>query len=451
MIFSLRRHFIRQQKELLRQRRLKPTANDFTKIAQIGQGAYGDVYLVKHRVSKEVYALKVIRKRFLQQAQQKHALLVERDILATTNHPRLVQLRYSFQDSQRLYMAMEYLSGGDFRTFLNSHPPLSLESIQFYFIEMVVSVGSLHDLGYMHRDIKPENFLISNEGRIKLSDFGFACGHLSNQQKMKLKCQFSREISTLSEGAPQTSDLLEDSGLVPTHPIWAKEAAGSPEYMAVEILRGQRYNHTTDFWSLGCILHEMLTGNTPFPDGFQSILNWRYGMSRRPLLPPGYGLSNEERLGGLSFSHIEPPVLPGYRFKNTTVPPAKHAQPVLHLMDLRPWTLLTKLICESSNRYQTALDILSDKFLPQGDKRMELLRKPPFVPQLSSDHDRKYFDDFTLPETQSLYQEITQNRKLIEKRIAMKEKRGLLQHSITQKTNKTYLLFTFKKSSKTMY
>lgn len=83
-------------------------------------------------------------------------VLVERDILTATKTPWLVRLLYAFQDPEHVYLAMEYVPGGDFRTLLNNSGVLKEEHARFYITEMFMGVSELHQLGYIHRDLKPE-------------------------------------------------------------------------------------------------------------------------------------------------------------------------------------------------------------------------------------------------------------------------------------------------------
>jgi cell cycle protein kinase DBF2 len=144
-------------------------------IAQVGQGGYGEVYLARKQETGEVCALKKMRKRTLfkmdevdlcpplivinsprlTRFQVRH-VLVERDILTATKTPWLVRLLYAFQDAEHVYLAMEYVPGGDFRTLLNNSGVLKEEHARFYISEMFASVCELHKLGYIHRDLKPE-------------------------------------------------------------------------------------------------------------------------------------------------------------------------------------------------------------------------------------------------------------------------------------------------------
>lgn len=162
-----------RERVLLRRRRTKLKVDQFHIIAQVGQGGYGEVFLARKQDTGEVCALKKMKKRTLFKMDEvcdlplgpfiifkyctkvRH-VLVERDILTATKTPWLVRLLYAFQDSQHVYLAMEYVPGGDFRTLLNNSGVLKEEHARFYISEMFASVNELHKLGYIHRDLKPE-------------------------------------------------------------------------------------------------------------------------------------------------------------------------------------------------------------------------------------------------------------------------------------------------------
>lgn len=161
-----------RERVVLRKRRTKLKVEQFHIIAQVGQGGYGEVFLARKQDSGEVCALKKMRKRtlfkmdevrdfdhlhctMLTDEQVRH-VLVERDILTATKTPWLVRLLYAFQDPSYVYLAMEYVPGGDFRTLLNNSGVLKEEHARFYIGEMFAAVNELHKLGYIHRDLKPE-------------------------------------------------------------------------------------------------------------------------------------------------------------------------------------------------------------------------------------------------------------------------------------------------------
>lgn len=156
----------------MRKRRTKLRVDQFAIIAQVGQGGYGSVYLARKIDTREVCALKKMRKATLAKMDEVKHVLVERDILTAVKTPWLVRLLYSFQDRDHVYLAMvcpptdsdagdgaddqEYVPGGDFRTLLNNSGVLKEEHARFYAAEMFMGVNELHKLGYIHRDLKPE-------------------------------------------------------------------------------------------------------------------------------------------------------------------------------------------------------------------------------------------------------------------------------------------------------
>lgn len=148
--------YLGRERVLLRKRRTKTKVHQFHIIAQIGQGGYGEVFLARKRDSGEVCALKKMRKGTLIKMDEARHVLIERDILTATKSPWLVSLLYAFQDPEFVYLAMEYVPGGDFRTLLNNSGVLKEHHARFYIAEMFAAVNELHRLGYIHRDLKPE-------------------------------------------------------------------------------------------------------------------------------------------------------------------------------------------------------------------------------------------------------------------------------------------------------
>ncbi|CAE6499358.1 unnamed protein product, partial [Rhizoctonia solani] len=242
-----------RERVLLRRRRAKLRVDQFHIIAQVGQGGYGEVYLARKKETGEVCALKKMRKRTLHKMDEIRHVLVERDILTATKTPWLVRLLYAFQDPTCVYLAMEYVPGGDFRTLLNNSGVLKEEHARFYISEMIKAVSELHKLGYIHRDLKPENFLVDGTGHVKLTDFGLATGAMNPRIVESLKHKLEQASddnvvhrSTMDRRSLYRSIRNEDAR-------YADSIVGSPDYMAPEVLRGKPYTYSVDFWSLGCI------------------------------------------------------------------------------------------------------------------------------------------------------------------------------------------------------
>lgn len=364
--------YLQREHQVLRKRRLKPKNRDFEMITQVGQGGYGQVYLARKKDTKEVCALKILNKKLLFKLNETKHVLTERDILTTTRSEWLVKLLYAFQDLQSLYLAMEFVPGGDFRTLLINTRCLKSGHARFYISEMFCAVNALHDLGYTHRDLKPENFLIDAKGHIKLTDFGLAAGTISNEriESMKIRLEKIKDL----EFPAFTEKSIEDrrkmyNQLREKEINYANSMVGSPDYMALEVLEGKKYDFTVDYWSLGCMLFESLVGYTPFSgsstnETYDNLRRWKQTL-RRP----------RQSDGRAAFSD-------------------------------RTWDLITRLIADPINRLRSLEHVKRMSYF--ADINFSTLRSmiPPFTPQLDSETDAGYFDDFTSEADMAKYADV---------------------------------------------
>ncbi|KAJ3820489.1 AGC/NDR protein kinase [Lentinula raphanica] len=374
-----------RERVLLRKRRTKLRVDQFHIIAQVGQGGYGEVFLARKQETGEVCALKKMKKRTLHKMDEIRHVLIERDILTATKTPWLVRLLYAFQDPQHVYLAMEYVPGGDFRTLLNNSGVLKEEHARFYISEMFAAVNELHKLGYIHRDLKPENFLVDGTGHVKLTDFGLATGALNPKriESMKVKLDKVKDNqvvhrSTLERRSIYRSIRNED-------PRYADSIVGSPDYMAPEVLRGKPYSYSVDYWSLGCIFFEFLAGFPPFSgstpeETWTNLKNWTTVLRR-----PEYD---------------------------------KPEDLIFNLSDVA-WDAVTRLIAHASTRYATMSQVTSHPFFTECTPPVhwEDLRstRAPFVPALDSEIDTGYYDDFTSLEDMAKYAEVREKQKNVDK------------------------------------
>ncbi|XP_075070897.1 citron Rho-interacting kinase [Mixophyes fleayi] len=232
-------------------RELQPSVKDFEVKNVVGRGHFADVHVVKEKLTGDIFAMKVMKKRALLAQQQVSFFEEERSILCSHSSPWIPTLQYAFQDREHLYLVMQYQPGGDLLSLLNRYDEQFDESMaQFYLAEIVLAIHSVHLLGYVHRDIKPENILIDRTGHIKLVDFGSAARLTSNKI------------------------------------VNARLPVGTPDYMAPEVLMVMNgdgkgtYGPECDWWSVGIIAYEMFYGKSPFAEGtstktFNNIMNFQ--------------------------------------------------------------------------------------------------------------------------------------------------------------------------------
>ncbi|XP_055530653.1 microtubule-associated serine/threonine-protein kinase 3 isoform X2 [Wyeomyia smithii] len=219
-----------------------PNEKDYDMLKLISNGAYGAVYLVKHKQTRQRFAMKKINKNSLMLRNQVEQVFAERDILSFADNPFVVSMYCSFETKKHLCLVMEYVEGGDCATLLKNIGPLPSDMARFYFAETVLAVEYLHSYGIVHRDLKPDNLLITALGHIKLTDFG-----LSKMGLMSL-------ATNLYEG------YLDSE----TRQFSDKQVFGTPEYIAPEVILRQGYGKPVDWWSMGIILYEFMVGCVPF-------------------------------------------------------------------------------------------------------------------------------------------------------------------------------------------
>ncbi|CAM9232738.1 unnamed protein product, partial [Lampetra planeri] len=199
--------------------RRKPFESDFDTIKLISNGAYGAVYLVRHKETRQRFAMKKINRQNLVLRNQIQQAFVERDILTFAENPFVVSMFCSFETRRHLCMVMEYVEGGDCANLLKNMGPLPVEMTRLYFAETVLALEYLHNYGIVHRDLKPDNLLITSMGHIKLTDFGLSKIGLMNM----------------------TTNLYEGHIEKDTREFVDKQVCGTPEYIAPEVILRQGY------------------------------------------------------------------------------------------------------------------------------------------------------------------------------------------------------------------
>jgi RAC serine/threonine-protein kinase len=201
---------------------------DFDLLKVVGKGSFGKVLQVRKKDSGKIYAMKVLNKQNILDNHELEHTRTEKNILQRLAHPFLVNLNYSFQTSDKLYFVMDFINGGELFFHLQREHKFTPERVRFYSAEIVLGLEYLHANGVIYRDLKPENILISQDGHIRMTDFGIS-----------------------KEGLVAADDRTATF-------------CGTPEYLAPEVLEGKGYTKAVDWWSFGTLMFEMLTGLPPF-------------------------------------------------------------------------------------------------------------------------------------------------------------------------------------------
>ncbi|KAA0190548.1 cAMP-dependent protein kinase catalytic subunit alpha [Fasciolopsis buskii] len=175
--------------KVVHQKRSGAQFSDFKRLRTLGTGSFGRVLLVQHLKTKEFLALKVLEKQQVTSSSQNDSLrkivrskqiehcLNEKRILAAVDFPFFIKLSYSFKNEYYLFLALEYVQGGEMFYHLRKRGKFSEPAARFYASQVVLALEYLHFLDILYRDLKPENILLDSRGYIKVSfDVGFDKG-----------------------------------------------------------------------------------------------------------------------------------------------------------------------------------------------------------------------------------------------------------------------------------
>ena len=171
---KIKEEILHKEGENLRKKRKKISIFDFEPLKIIGKGAFGEVRVCKYIPNGSIVATKKMKKEEMHKKNQVLHVRAERDVLSEAKNEWIVDLKFSFQDQNYLYLGMEFLPGGDLMSLLMARDILPEKEAKFYAAEIVLAIESVHKLDCIHRDLKPDNVLIDADGHIKLSDFGLS-------------------------------------------------------------------------------------------------------------------------------------------------------------------------------------------------------------------------------------------------------------------------------------
>ncbi|KAI9728187.1 MAG: Serine/threonine kinase [Chrysothrix sp. TS-e1954] len=201
----------------------------FNFLAVLGKGNFGKVMLAETKTTKQLYAIKVLKKEFIIENDEVESTKSERDVHIIANgarHPFLLNLHACFQTETRIYFVMEYISGGDLMLHIQ-RGQFGLKRAQFYASEVCLALKYFHENGVVYRDLKLDNILLTLDGHIKIADYGLC----------KKEMWYGSTTSTF---------------------------CGTPEFMAPEILLDKKYGRAVDWWAFGVLIYQMLLQQSPF-------------------------------------------------------------------------------------------------------------------------------------------------------------------------------------------
>ncbi|XP_067314271.1 serine/threonine-protein kinase 32B-like isoform X3 [Pseudorasbora parva] len=306
----------------------------FQILRAIGKGSFGKVCIVQKRDSRKMYAMKYVNKQQCIERDEARNVLRELQVMRRLQHPFLVNLWFSFQDEEDLFMVVDLLLGGDLRFHLQQKVQFKEETVKLYICELALALCYLQREHIIHRDIKPDNILLDEHGHVHITDFN---------------------VATVLKGSEKASSL-----------------AGTKPYMAPEVFAGPGYDYAVDWWSLGITAYELLRGSllTKDPenrpsrlseirsDPYLADVNWDAVLEKS--VPPGF-VPNKGRLNCDPTFELEEMIL-----------------------ESKPLHKKKKRLAKSRNKHskplpthmQTSLDTLTEDFMVFNREKMKRSESP---------------------------------------------------------------------------
>eukprot|EP00347_Sterkiella_histriomuscorum_P022448 403338451 len=280
----------------------KKTIDDYEFQKQIGEGAYGNVYLAKDKESGSLFAIKALEKLHIIKFNKTKSVHREKEILNKfKSHPNIIKLESTFQDKQNLYFVFEHCPNGTLASLIQKNCKFSEEVVRIYAAEIINVLETIHTENVMHRDLKPENILVTKDLHLKIIDFGDAKYIIDPEAKkpvdtQQIETSTTQDTETDDFQPKRNSDVENQGSFSDQNSMMERRGTfvGTAFYVSPEMLKENKATSASDLWALGCTIYKMLTGEVPF-QGSSDYFTFNMILERKLDWPADCQISQEAK------------------------------------------------------------------------------------------------------------------------------------------------------------